>query len=211
MVRCFLTGANVPLENALVLNRRAAVDLLGTLKDRIVRLRRILDQFGPLDANEPDPDQHFKDRRASGSASAPRRHRLVCAPVADMLASGFPEISLFVAWPHYKTKVRYLGLCAKRRSYEAVDLLGELDNEAMLTRDRLGQAVLGLIDPECALAPDTRLAISVGLCLYHLRRKPEIVVRRLRAAVLNPQTKHIPGLANEDLGALRRLMAKPQE
>ena len=103
MVRCYLTGVQFPLEQGLVLNRRATRDLLNLLSDRVASLRRLLEQFGPLDAPEVAP----------GSANRPeqvrKRHRMVCKSVADAMAPAFPEIELFQSWAQYRAQVRSYG------------------------------------------------------------------------------------------------------
>ncbi len=96
MVRCFLTGVEFPIQQAFVLNRRDARDLLDGLKDRVASLQRVIDQLSPLDTHDPRP---FEQPRKG--AFAPKKHRLVCKAVADALAPGFPEIELFQGWPEY--------------------------------------------------------------------------------------------------------------
>lgn len=99
--RCFLTGIEFSLEQAFVLNRRGAHDLLDALRERVLSLQRLIDQFSPLDPYEP--------RRASKMQKpgyVPKRHRLVCKAVADALSPGFPEIELFQRWPEYRARAR---------------------------------------------------------------------------------------------------------
>lgn len=105
MVHCFLTGVEVPLQKAFVLNRRDARDLLDALKDRLASLQRVIDQLSPLDAHDAKP---FEQKRKG--AFAPKKHRLVCKAVADALAPGFPEIALFQGWPEYQSRARRTAL-----------------------------------------------------------------------------------------------------
>jgi hypothetical protein len=86
MARCFLTGVEFPLQQAFVLNRRDAHNLLHVLKDRVACLQRVIEQYSPLDAYET------KAPGRAGNGFVPKRHRLVCKAVADVLSSGFPEI-----------------------------------------------------------------------------------------------------------------------
>lgn len=99
MARCFLTGVEFPLQQAFVLNRREARDLLHELRDRIASLQRVIEQLSPLDTHEP---KRFAPKRKD----APRRHRLVCKAVADALAPGFPEIDLFESWLDYRSRAK---------------------------------------------------------------------------------------------------------
>lgn len=102
MVHCFMTGVECRFEDAFVLNRRQARELLDTLKDRTASLRRVIDQLSPLDEQEPN-EAVPAARRAR---FAPKKHRLVCKAVADALAPGFPEVSLFMTWPQYQAHSR---------------------------------------------------------------------------------------------------------
>ncbi len=108
MARCYLTGVEFTLEDAYVLHRREVHDHVARLNDRVASLQRLIAQLSPLDIEEPAP---------SGSPSQPnrlprRRHRLVCKAIADALRPGYPEITLFIAWPEYLVRVRELN--AKR-------------------------------------------------------------------------------------------------
>ena len=102
MVRCFLTGVQFPIEEAFVLNRREAHDLLDMLKDRAASLRRLIDQLSPLD----DEDSNAGLAHSRQSAFVRKRHRLVSRAVADALAPGCPEIKLFLEWPQYRSSAR---------------------------------------------------------------------------------------------------------
>ncbi len=106
MVRCFMTGVQVNLEQAYVLNRREAGELLDALKYRVASLRRVVEQFSPLD----DQDELPNVPPARHARFAPKKHRLVCKAVADALAPGFPEIKLFMAWTVYRAQARKTAL-----------------------------------------------------------------------------------------------------
>jgi hypothetical protein len=102
MIYCYLTGVNCHIEDAFVLNRRAAHELLGMLKGRVASLQRVIEQLSPLD--DKDVGLWIPPFRRTGPT--PKNHRLVCKAVANALAPGFPEISLFVGWPQYHTQAR---------------------------------------------------------------------------------------------------------
>ncbi len=106
MACCFLTGVQVSLEQAYVLNRREARELLDVLKYRVASLRRVIEQFSPLD----DQDDLSTVPLALRANFAPKKHRLVCKTVADALAPGFPEIKLFMEWPVYRSQARKTAL-----------------------------------------------------------------------------------------------------
>lgn len=98
--RCFLTGVEMGLDQAYVINRRGARELLFELSDRVCRLRRLIEQLAPLDS------MPVRAANANDIGPAPRRHRLVCAEAALVMAQGFSEVTLFLAWPDYRARVR---------------------------------------------------------------------------------------------------------
>lgn len=102
MVCCFMTGVQCQIEDAFVLNRREAHDLLELLKDRTASLRRLIEQLSPLD----EQDGYAAVPAARRATLAPKKHRLICKAVASALAPGFPEIKLFLAWPQYQKSAR---------------------------------------------------------------------------------------------------------
>lgn len=95
-----MTGVQVSIDDAFVLNRRDAHDLLAALKERLASLQRVIEQFSPLDEGDAlaPTDRHPAFRR--------KRHRLACKAAADMLAAGFPEVRLFLPWPVYLQQSR---------------------------------------------------------------------------------------------------------
>lgn len=100
MIRCFLTGVQISIDDAFVLNRRDTHDLLAALKERLASLQRVIEQFSPLDEGDAlvPTNRHPALRR--------KRHRLACKAAADMLATGFPEVQLFLPWPEYRQRSR---------------------------------------------------------------------------------------------------------
>ncbi len=102
MIRCYNTGVQCEIDEAYVLNRRDAADLLHRLRDRAASLERIVAQFAPLDDFEPR-DSFLQMRPA---APSPKKHRLVCKAIADAMGPAFPEIQLFIDWPQYQERAR---------------------------------------------------------------------------------------------------------
>jgi hypothetical protein len=97
MAKCFLTGIEVVLENAYVLDRGATKRALHNLRDRLAALERLLLQLGPKDSVE-----RFDPRSQTTKARA--EHRLVCASVAAALAASYPESPLFVTWKEFMSR-----------------------------------------------------------------------------------------------------------
>jgi len=110
MVRCFLTGVEMTLEDALVLNRRDAHQLLARLHERAANLRRVIEQFAPLD----EPTQFAVPPREPPAQPLRKKHRLVCRAVEGLIAPAYPEVRLFLPWVEYKQKVQTL-----RQSHES--------------------------------------------------------------------------------------------
>ena len=103
MVHCFLTGVQLPIELAYVLNRREARNLLVALNDRVASLRRVVEQLSPLDVVEPgDVPAHGKQR----VEAARKQHRLICPALASALAAAFPETKLFLPWAEHRALVK---------------------------------------------------------------------------------------------------------
>ena len=82
MVCCFLTGVQLPIDKALVLNRREARSLLAALNDRVASLRRVIEQLSPLDIDDDATRAAYPQR----PGAAHKKHRLICKAVAEALA-----------------------------------------------------------------------------------------------------------------------------
>lgn len=202
MVRCFLTGVQFCLEEAFVLNRREARDLLDALKDRVASLRRVIDQFSPLD----DEDDNAAVAHNGRTGFARKKHRLVCKAVADALAPGFPEIRLFLTWPEYHSHARLATLHGLRRHPLFGGEIGVLNDDALRQVEKLGKGVLHLLDPKRVLPQDTRLAIAVGTCVHHRGRSPEEVVRLIRTAAAENGDPDALRITQDHLDAVRNIL-----
>lgn len=204
MVHCFLTGVQLDMDKAFVLNRREARDLLAALSDRLTSLRRLIDQFAPLDEGE-EPDHGWQGQRRN--AATRKRHRFVCKAVADAMAPGFPEINLFQTWPAYQTNV----LAAVRQAMHthpvhgaAIKVLGE---KAVREGERLGRAVLRLLDPQGWLPRRTQLAICAAACLQLRGQLPEQAAGLIRSALVNADESPSLALSARDRSAIRTVLA----
>jgi hypothetical protein len=91
MAKCFLTGIEVPLDKAYLLDRGAAQRALRNLRQRIAAVERLVSQLGPKD-DVPVFDPKLKTTRTR------LERRLVCPTVATALSSCYPEAPLFVSW-----------------------------------------------------------------------------------------------------------------
>ena len=201
MVRCFLTGVQFPLDAAFVLNRREARNLLAALNDRIASLRRVIEQFAPLDddAGGSGGIQHLP------AGFARRKHRLVCKAVAEALAPGYPEICLFVEWTEYQAQVRSAALHSLRGDRRFGDSIKRLDSNALQEADKLSRAVLRKLDPQRKLSRSERQAIAVAICMRHRGGTAEKVTQLIRDAATGVGDPELAGISADDLAAVRRL------
>lgn len=97
MPKCFLTGIEIPMENAYLLDCGAAQRALRNLKLRVAAVERIITQLSPKDQTE------VYDYKSKSTKVRPER-RLVCQTVAAALSESYPESPLFVAWPAFKLR-----------------------------------------------------------------------------------------------------------
>jgi hypothetical protein len=208
MVHCFLTGVQLDIDKAYVLNRRDARGLLATLNDRIVSLRRLIEQFAPLDdSDEPEQGWRGGERQQRRHAAARKHHRLVCKAVADAMAPGFPEIKLFQTWPSHRAHVQAVlqhGLLSHPVHGAAIK---SLDEKSVNDGERLGRAVLRLLDPQQQLPQRTRLAVCAAACLNLCGKEPEEAASLIRASVASASNSPSLALSKRDRRALKSVGA----
>lgn len=94
MAKCFLTGIELPLKNAYILDQTATHRALRNMKDRVAAMERLLAQFTPKDSV-----QVYNPKTRKPVTKTQRR--LVCQSVAAALAALHPEAKIFIPWPDY--------------------------------------------------------------------------------------------------------------
>jgi hypothetical protein len=99
MAKCFLTGIEMQMENAYLLDQGAARRALRSLKVRASVLERLLTQFTPKDSVEVF-DYHTR------KPSVRQERRLACQSVAVALSASYPETPLFITWPEFKARCK---------------------------------------------------------------------------------------------------------
>jgi len=97
MVKCFLTGIEMDLENACILDRGGAKRALHSLKERLTAVERIVTQLSPK-----DEVQVFDPR--SRTTKSRSQNRLVSKSVAAALSASYPEAPLFITWRDYTNR-----------------------------------------------------------------------------------------------------------
>lgn len=206
MAHCFLTGVRLRMEQAFVLNRREAKDLLATLNDRVASLRRVIDQLAPLDDSGPSAQNAHRAHHGL----APKQHRFVCKAVADAIAPGFAEIELFRAWPVYQAEVRAVASRGLRAHPVHGEAIRAFDEQAVREGDKLGRAVLRLLDPQGKLGRQTRITICAAACVQPRDQSPEQVAKLMKDAAMGFGNAGGLGLTQADLVGLRLLIDAPQ-
>lgn len=112
MAKCFITGIEVTLEDAQVLDLGAAHRALRDLRQRVAVLERMITQLGERDEVE------FFDPRSRATRTRSDR-RLVSTTVAQALAAAHPESALFLSWPEYRKRGERLVRELRARAEEA--------------------------------------------------------------------------------------------
>lgn len=97
MVKCFMTGIEVELEKAWLLDRGAAARAALNLKQRLAVVERLIAQLGPLEQAELFD---YKSR----TQKMRNQRRLVCNTVARALAASYPESPIFITWKDFAAR-----------------------------------------------------------------------------------------------------------
>lgn len=204
MVNCFLTGVQIHFNEAFVLNRREVRELHDILKERVASLRRLIEQFAPLDEKDKELFPPFDNPKA-----APKKHRLVCKAVAAALAPGFPEIKLFVCWPEYQSQSRQTALQGVNDHPLFDGAVKQLDDKELRQADKLGKRVMNILDSKHAVPPQVRQAIAFGIGVFNRRHNPDHVVRLVREAAAATGEPHAIGISPDELAILRNILTDP--
>lgn len=99
MPQCYLTGVEVDLQKAFVLDPYASKRLQAELRRRIAALERLTEQLGERDLVEvkrpgTDTPMRRKDRR------------LLCEGIATALTAAWPEGKLFITFAELRSRQR---------------------------------------------------------------------------------------------------------
>jgi hypothetical protein len=201
MVHCFFTGVETTLQEARVLNRRAARDLLDELRDKVAGLQRIVMQTAPM-------DEAIEEKFWPGSPrfqAAPKRHRLVCKAVADAMAAGFPEIELFITWAQYVKQSRKTVVKGFREHPTLGEAAKRVDDDALLYAGKKGRRVLYLLDQLRVLSANTRQAIGMGSTTLLRPLTAEAIAELICKTALENGDPDSVGLTQNQLSEVRTL------
>lgn len=92
-----MTGMEIQLEDAFILDRREAHQALRDLRGKLKALEHLVAELGQYERVEM-PDQR------NGKTFTRLDSRLVCQDIAQALSAIWPEKKLFVSWPEWKAR-----------------------------------------------------------------------------------------------------------
>jgi hypothetical protein len=101
MAKCFITGVELKMSEAHVLDNYAARVVLRDMRQRVSALERLIQQLSPSD------DEEVYDAKKQKQKTIKNR-RLVSAEVAKALCAASPEKNLFLLWTEWYARKRSL-------------------------------------------------------------------------------------------------------
>ena len=101
MAKCFITGVELKMSAAYVLDIHAARGALRDMRQRISALERLIQQLGPSDPEEVYDAKKHKQRTI-------KNRRLVSAEVANALCVASPGNNVFLPWTEWYSRRRAL-------------------------------------------------------------------------------------------------------
>jgi len=97
MPRCYMTGVEIKLEEALILDRKEAYLALKEIRVRLKALERLVSELG-------QPERVEKKDRKTGQVFLRTDFRMLCPSVAEAFSSIWPEKQLFMRWSTWKSQ-----------------------------------------------------------------------------------------------------------
>jgi len=95
--KCFMTGMEIRLEDAFILDRSEAYRAVKELRGKLKALERLVAELGEVDKVE------LPDRR-TGKTFIRIDSRMVCVSVAQALSAIWSEKKLFIRWSEWKAQ-----------------------------------------------------------------------------------------------------------
>jgi len=99
MPKCFMTGMEIRLEDAFILDRSEALRAMRELRGKLKALERLVAELGELEKVE------LPDKR-TGKTFTRFDLRMVCLSVAQALSAIWAEKKLFIRWSEWKAQRR---------------------------------------------------------------------------------------------------------
>ena len=107
MARCFLTGVDLVMEKAFVLDKAEAYRAAREIRNKLAALEKLIADLGVKEKVE------LPDKR-TGKIFSRLDSRVVCETVASALSATCAERKLFVRWPEWKANQK-----ARLRHYKS--------------------------------------------------------------------------------------------
>lgn len=199
MARCFLTGVEIGLDNAFVLNRTVLYRLLRGLKDKTETLERLVEQLGAHD--------EVIVRQAPGQPPVTKkRRRLVSKAVAEVLRSGFGEPDLFIPFTIFanRSQGRPLSHLTDHPVFGAS--VSSASNIQLEDAVRLAREIRRKIDPRESLSEEIVTILQGGVCLVLSHRDVDEAVRTIAAALGSDESSVAIGVPAPLAGRFRAAM-----
>lgn len=203
MFRCFLTGVEVELENAYVLNRAVLYRVLRGLKQRTESLERLLQQLGPQD--------EVIVRQLAGQPPVTKKNRrLVSKAVAEVFRAAAAEPDLFIPFTTFaasapRSQGRPLSNLASHPLFgAAVSSASAVQLEDAV---RLARSVTRRIDPRESLPSDIVTVLQAGVCLVLNDRDMDEAVRAIGSALGRDESCVAIGVPASLAGRFRESLA----
>jgi hypothetical protein len=100
MVKCYLTGLDIHLHDAWVLNVTEAYKALKEINQQAMTIARLIEQLKPWD--EIQIYDHVRQENINKKG-----RRLICTEIAKALSQIHPGKKLFLNWQEWKLKKRH--------------------------------------------------------------------------------------------------------
>jgi len=97
MAKCFITGVDMSIHDAYMLDRTAANRAVKDIRQQLAALERLIEQLGSID------DAEVFDIRKHETVIR-RDRRLVTSSVAATLSAAYPKEKLFITWEEWRLR-----------------------------------------------------------------------------------------------------------
>jgi hypothetical protein len=173
MARCYLTGVEIKLDDAFVLDLTIAYRTVRELKEKVATLERLIAQLGRSD-EVPIPD------RGGTGTHLRKDRRVVSGPVAVALGAVCPDRELFLPWAVWHARGRTLRLSALCQHPDYGARIRELSVSEQQQIVTLAHQVLRRVASGAHLPDEVRTAVLAGVCVTLRERSAEEVVAILK-------------------------------
>lgn len=173
MARCYLTGVEIKLDDAFVLDLTTVHRTLRELREKTATLERLIVQLGGTEV-VPIPNR-------DGTGMYLRKdRRVVSEPVALALGAVCPDRELFLPWRVWRSRGRTIWLTGlyHHPDYGArLRQLSDAEREQVVT---LAREVLRRLAPGEHLPNEVRIAVLAGVCVTLRERSAEEIAALLQ-------------------------------